>query len=59
MLSFTKMKFVTYTHRTRLITKDTITHFQEKLSNESWDSIYLNDINDILMLCFECHSENI
>ena len=41
---------LTHTHRTRLITKDAVTHFQEQLSNESWDSIYLNDINGILML---------
>ena len=30
-------------YRTRLITKDTITHFQELLYNETWDSVYLND----------------
>jgi hypothetical protein len=50
---------VTYTHRTRLKTKNKITYFQEQLSNESWDSVYLDDISGILMLCYEYHSENI
>jgi hypothetical protein len=59
ILSFMKMKFVTYAHRTSLITKATITHFREQLFNESWDNMYLHVINDILMLCFEYLSENI
>ena len=36
---FTHMKVMTFTNRTRLITKDTIIHFQELLSDETWDSI--------------------
>jgi hypothetical protein len=45
---FTKKKVMTHTHRTRLITKDSIIQFQELLSNNTWDSIYLNnDANGI------------
>jgi hypothetical protein len=36
---FTHMKVTTFTNITKLITKDTIIHFQELLSDETWDSI--------------------
>jgi hypothetical protein len=41
-----KKKVMSNTHRTILITKDSIIHFQELLTNETWVTIYLN--NDII-----------
>ena len=50
----------TYTHGKQLITKDTIIHFQKILSNETWDTIYLNDdINGTFNALFEHLSEHI
>jgi hypothetical protein len=40
---FTRKKVMTYAHRRRLTTKDSALHFQELLSNETWDTVYLNN----------------